>query len=87
MKDNPHYSEARVALDLLLRAAGVPDAIANGFADEALTHAARAASDYLTATPTADRVIVRDHRSTRLAAEAPDPGARDEAQLRALAGR
>jgi len=35
--------------------------------------------------PTADRVIVRDHRGTRLAAEAPDPGARDEAQLRALA--
>lgn len=72
MKDNPHYPGARLGIDLLLRAAGVPDAIASGIADEALNHAARAASDYLTATPTADRVEVRDHRGTRLAAENPD---------------
>ena len=82
---SPHYNDARVALYLAIRAAGVPDQFAGPIADEALAFAARAAADYLTTAPVADRVIVRDHRGTRLAAEAPDPGARDEAQLRALA--
>lgn len=72
MKDSPHYPGARLGIYMLLRAAGVPDAIAGGIADEVLTHAARAASDYLGSVPVADRVVVTDHRSTRLAAESPD---------------
>lgn len=72
MKDSPHYPGARLGIYMLLRAAGVPDAIAGGIADEVLTHAARAAGDWLSTAPVADRVVVTDHRRTHLAAEHPD---------------
>lgn len=82
MTDTPHYSQARIALYLAVRATGVPDQFAGPIVDEALAFAARAASDYLTTVPTADRVEVRDHRSTRLWAENPD-----RAQVSALGAK
>lgn len=72
--DSPHYHQARVALYLAIRATGVPDQFASPIADEALAFAARAASDYLGSVPVADRVVVTDHRGTRLAAENPALG-------------
>ena len=71
-QDSPHYHQARVALYMAIRATGVPDVAAGPIADEALAFAARAAGDWLSTAPVADRVVVTDHRSTRLAAESPD---------------
>lgn len=71
MNDNPLYPEARAILFLLLRRAHVPESLANQGVAVILDQAAAFAAEHGSA-PTAERVVVRDHRSaagTRLAAE------------------
>lgn len=70
MSDSPLYPEARAILFLLLRRAHVPEALANQGVAMALDQLAAFAAEH-GSVPTADQVIVRDHRSTRLAAENP----------------
>jgi len=71
VNDNPLYPEARAILFLLLRRAHVSEVLANQGVAVLLDQAAAFAAEH-GAAPTADRVVVRDHRSpagTRLAAE------------------
>ena len=69
--NNEIYPEVRAILFLLLRRAHVPEELANAGVAELLSQAAAFAAEHGGA-PTADHVIVRDHRSTSLAAENPD---------------
>ena len=70
MNENPLYPEARAILFLLLRRAHVPEQRANQGVAVLLDEAAAFAAEHGSA-PVADAVVVRDHRSTRLAAENP----------------
>ena len=68
MKDSPAYHAAHVALYQLIRHAGLPDAAASIMADGVLSQLAEICERH---PDRAERVIVRDHRSTRLSAENP----------------
>ena len=68
MKDSPAYHAAHVALYQLIRHAGLPDTVAVIMADGVLSQLAEVCERH---PDRAKRVIVRDHRSTRLAAENP----------------
>lgn len=71
MTDSPHYPEARAILYVLLRAARVPEELANEGVAEALEKLADFAAQH-GSVPVAEKVVVTDHRGTRLAAEHPD---------------
>ena len=68
MKDSPIYGEAHVVLYRLARHAGIPDTVASILSEQILAQFADVCSRH---PDRAEVVVVRDHRSTRLAAENP----------------
>jgi hypothetical protein len=68
MKDSPAYGAAHVALYRLARHAGLPDTVASILSEQILSQFADVCSRH---PDRAEVVVVRDHRSTTLAAENP----------------